>query len=317
MESLLILAISISLRFTGGWEGEFLAQPQNQMPEDFREFEAVYAQHGGKADFGHFSEQDWAAQFQAVEQTMDKGKGKAVDWEEEFAKTEGLEDREFVERFNEAWKASAGEFDELSGAATSGTKSWEDDYDDYLNSPGPMNDPDPLTGPLLPYHFEKENPFLNHENPLEEGLRLWNEGGQLSAAALCFEAAVQKEEHNSRGWMYLGQVQAENEKEEPAIAALQRSVREAPDNLPALMVGLRATSGEQTFCRPDQPTLRSLFSPSPSRTPTKDKISKPTALFLAGSRPVTPTSLPKTLCRRQQPCRCRPRNSTAASLSSS
>jgi peroxin-5 len=67
---------------------------------------------------------------------------------------------------------------------------------------------------------------------------LWNEGGQLSAAALCFEAAVQREETSSRGWMYLGQVQAENETEEPAIAALQRAVKEAPDNLPALMVSI-------------------------------------------------------------------------------
>lgn len=208
------------------------------MGEDFREFEAVFAQHANKTDFGHFSEQDWAAQFNAVEQTMDKGKGKEVErnWEEEFAKTEGLGEQEFVDRFNEAWKASAGDFDELSGA-TAGTKSWEDDYDDYLQ-PGASSliDPDPFTAPLQPYHFEKENPFLNHENPLEEGLRLWNEGGQLSAAALCFEAAVQRDEHSSRAWMYLGQVQAENEKEEPAIAALQRAVKESPDNLPALMV---------------------------------------------------------------------------------
>ncbi|RKO90666.1 hypothetical protein BDK51DRAFT_14387, partial [Blyttiomyces helicus] len=76
---------------------------------------------------------------------------------------------------------------------------------------------------------------LSHENPMAEGLRILEASGNLSEAALAFEAAVQRDPDNSEAWAYLGTVQAENEKEDPAIAALQRSVQEDPSNLKALM----------------------------------------------------------------------------------
>ncbi|KXS12717.1 TPR-like protein [Gonapodya prolifera JEL478] len=137
-----------------------------------------------------------------------------------------------MERFNEVWQ-KASDPDEIRPG-----KGWDEEFDDYY--PGgsgndALFDPDPVTAELKPYTFEPDNPYLNHPDPLGEGLRLWNEGGQLSAAALAFEAAAQRDPNDARAWMLLGQVQAENEKEDPAIAALQRAVKEDNNNLPALM----------------------------------------------------------------------------------
>ncbi|KAG0285590.1 Peroxisomal membrane signal receptor PTS1 [Dissophora globulifera] len=70
---------------------------------------------------------------------------------------------------------------------------------------------------------------------MTEGMRLIQDGGSLSEAALAFEAAVQQDENNSRAWMMLGNVQAQNEKEDPAIRALEKAVQVDSSNLDAYM----------------------------------------------------------------------------------
>ncbi|KAI8905972.1 hypothetical protein EDD86DRAFT_193502 [Gorgonomyces haynaldii] len=85
------------------------------------------------------------------------------------------------------------------------------------------------------YTFETENPFLAHPDPFQEGLRLM-QYGSLTEAALAFEASVQRDSEDARGWYYLGKAQAENEKEIPAIAALQQAVQLDPTNKEALML---------------------------------------------------------------------------------
>jgi len=72
-------------------------------------------------------------------------------------------------------------------------------------------------------------------DPFQEGLRLLREG-ELKPAILAFEAAVQKDFENAEAWRYLGQAQAENEQESPAIAALLNAIKIDPYNLPALMM---------------------------------------------------------------------------------
>ena len=145
---------------------------------------------------------------------------------------EGETGEEWKEKFNELWK----------GLSAAGGDSWAGEFDDFAtgaDSRGGLIDPDPVTGALAEYKFEANNPFLSHPDPLAEGIRIVEQGsGTLSEAALAFEAAAQRHPARSEVWMRLGHVQAENEKEGPAIAALQRSVQENPDNLPALMVGL-------------------------------------------------------------------------------
>jgi peroxin-5 len=85
------------------------------------------------------------------------------------------------------------------------------------------------------YLFEEENLFQDQPNPFEEGVRIMNEGGNLSLAALAFEAAVQKNPDHAEAWVYLGSVQAQNEKEDAAIRALEHALKIDPDNLAALM----------------------------------------------------------------------------------
>jgi cytochrome c-type biogenesis protein CcmH/NrfG len=54
------------------------------------------------------------------------------------------------------------------------------------------------------------------------------EGGNLSLAALAFEAAVQKDPQHIEAWTMLGSAQAQNEKESPAIRALEQALKLDP-----------------------------------------------------------------------------------------
>uniref|UniRef100_A0A914XHP5 Peroxisomal targeting signal 1 receptor n=1 Tax=Plectus sambesii TaxID=2011161 RepID=A0A914XHP5_9BILA len=83
------------------------------------------------------------------------------------------------------------------------------------------------------YSLQEANPYLNVDNPLEEGKRLWSLG-ELANAILHFEAAVQRDPQSSEAWRYLGSAQAENEQEPSAIAALRKSLDLNPSNMDAL-----------------------------------------------------------------------------------
>ncbi|KAI1142813.1 TPR-like protein [Hypoxylon sp. FL0543] len=85
------------------------------------------------------------------------------------------------------------------------------------------------------YLFEEDNLFKDTENPFEEGMRIVDEGGNLSLAALAFEAAVQKDPSHVEAWVQLGMAQAQNEKETAAIRALEQAKNLDPNNAPALM----------------------------------------------------------------------------------
>lgn len=85
------------------------------------------------------------------------------------------------------------------------------------------------------YLFEAQNPFADHANPYEEGIRIMDSGGNLSLAALAFEQAVQKDPTHVAAWVRLGSAQAQNEKETPAIRALEEALKLDPNNLEALM----------------------------------------------------------------------------------
>jgi peroxin-5 len=89
--------------------------------------------------------------------------------------------------------------------------------------------------PMGDYMFEQENLFKNITNPFEEGIKIMEEGGNLSLAALAFEAAVQKDPQHIAAWVKLGESQAQNEKETPAIRALEQALKLDPSNLEALM----------------------------------------------------------------------------------
>lgn len=182
---------------------------------------------------------DWANEFALVE---GKGKGRAVDanqasWEAQF---------EAAQRDGEATTANPINFDEheqledlwntLKDNLTD-TEDVQNILDDPSSWETEFSDLNAVAAPQLgPYQFEPNNHYLTHPDPMAEGIRLTEEGGSLSEAALAFEAAVQQDDSNSRAWMMLGNVQAQNEKEEPAIRALERAVQVDANNLDAYMV---------------------------------------------------------------------------------
>ncbi|CBH11014.1 peroxisome targeting signal 1 receptor, putative [Trypanosoma brucei gambiense DAL972] len=72
------------------------------------------------------------------------------------------------------------------------------------------------------YPFEANNPYMYHENPMEEGLSMLKLAN-LAEAALAFEAVCQKEPEREEAWRSLGLTQAENEKDGLAIIALNHA----------------------------------------------------------------------------------------------
>lgn len=97
------------------------------------------------------------------------------------------------------------------------------------------------------YQFDAQNPYAQHAAPYAEGVRLLENNGSLTDAALLFEAAAQRDQEapadeldlsraeRSRAWQRLGECHAMNEHEEKAIQALEEALRIDPMNLSAHM----------------------------------------------------------------------------------
>ena len=110
-----------------------------------------------------------------------------------------------------------------------------------------LNDVDERGFPMLgSYEYESHNPYVSHAAPYAEGMRLVEQNGSLTDAALLFEAATLRDaaaqgeielthEERSRAWQKLGECHAMNEHETKAIQALEEAVRLDAGNVGALM----------------------------------------------------------------------------------
>lgn len=200
-----------------------------------------------------------------------KGKGRLVElddtkWEEQFAQLEVQDKAEAKEKEDEATAAEReledmdkgiqsetnefGDFESIwrgiqaeTAAARSmvNEEQFFDQFDaewnkdsltdlSHLDSWGRYGEPIPEQ-----YRFEQENIFQDQKNAFDEGVKIMKEGGNLSLAALAFEAAVQQQPDHVDAWVYLGSAQAQNEKETAAIRALEQAIKLDPNNLAALM----------------------------------------------------------------------------------
>merc|ERR1712169_175509 len=112
---------------------------------------------------------------------------------------------------------------------------------------------------------------------------MMHEGGNLSLAALAFEAAVQKDPQHIDAWVLLGSAQAQNEKETPAIRALEQAVKIDPSNLTALM-GLAVSYTNEGY---DSTAYRTLERWLSVKYPS---IISPSSLFRRRNRLHRPTS---------------------------
>ncbi|KAI0022577.1 tetratricopeptide [Xylariomycetidae sp. FL0641] len=208
---------------------------------------------------------------QAAAGQMDKGKGKVVElndqqWEEQFKQLE-LQDQEVKaddeaaamepelnkldEQILESETNEFGDFESIwkgiqAERAAAKDAVNEDEWVDQFADPDwaqRFGDWDGLGGNsrlvgdphIENYLFEEDNLFKDTPNPFEEGMRIVDEGGNLSLAALAFEAAAQKNPMHTEAWVQLGIAQAQNEKETAAIRALEQAKKLDPNNTTALM----------------------------------------------------------------------------------
>lgn len=209
----------------------------------------------GKGRMIELDEKDWEAQFASLEQTnIDAEANAAIERE-----LNGL-DRS-VDPTEDQLLSETNEFGDFESiwrgiqAETAAARSLVED-DDYMNGMnlGDMDDWKDFDGlnthsrepSLGEYLFEQHNPFTETGNAYEEGLRIMDSGGNLSLAALAFEAAVQKDPTHVQAWVRLGSAQAQNEKETPAIRALEEAIKQDPNNLEALM-GLAVSYTNESY----------------------------------------------------------------------
>lgn len=207
------------------------------------------------------------------QQTTSKGKGKGrmveldeKDWEQQFADIDAATQRDLDAEANAAMEQELNEMDKSVLSETNEFGDFEsiwrgiqaetanarsmmehDEYGMHLGEELPLrgldtwenfdsNFHDRYRDPEMGhYTFEEDNPFSATKDPFEEGIRIMNEGGNLSLAALAFEAAVQRDPQHVQAWCQLGSAQAQNEKESPAIRALEQAIKLDPKNLSALM----------------------------------------------------------------------------------
>lgn len=208
---------------------------QQQQPEE------AATQDKGKGRMVELDDENWEAQFAEMEtagnQTNDEEARAAM--EAELNDLDRSVPNNENGAFESAWRRAQTETDANRELAEDGSAFNVNDnlhmgelgdWDNFENLNTRFRDPH-----LGDYMFEEDNMFRAVNNPFEEGVKIMREGGNLSLAALAFEAAVQKDPQHTQAWTMLGSAQAQNEKELPAIRALEQAMKVDPNSLDALM----------------------------------------------------------------------------------
>lgn len=194
----------------------------------------------GKGKLVELDDQQWEEQFKQLELQDEQDESQAMEAELNRLDETILESEtnEFGD-FESIWKGIQAE--KAAAKETLDEEEWIEQLDNPDWSSGANWDGLGTSNRLLGdptidnYLFEEENLFKDTPNPFDEGMRIVEEGGNLSLAALAFEAAVQKEPSHVEAWVQLGTAQAQNEKETAAIRALEQARKLDPNNAPALM----------------------------------------------------------------------------------
>jgi peroxin-5 len=210
--------------------------PQNYSQQNFQQ--PMQSSAKGKERLVELDDQDWEAHFKELEQTdqnldaLDAEANKHI--EAELNEMDRSVD-EFGD-FESIWKGIQAETEYARQLANeeSFVEGHMGDLDQWEGFDG-LNTHSVRDPAMGDYLFEQENLFNKVSNPFEEGVKIMEDGGNLSLAALAFEAAVQKDPNHIAAWVRLGESQAQNEKETPAIRALEHALKQDPSNLEALM----------------------------------------------------------------------------------
>ncbi|KAK3709687.1 Peroxisomal membrane signal receptor PTS1 [Vermiconidia calcicola] len=248
------------------------AQPRTATPPFQQQSAYQRPMYGGGGGFGMqrpmmYQSGNYMNQQPQQEAYVGKGKERVTelsdtDWERQFAEL-STEDQQEHDLDREAEEAMEKELNQMDSGFGDFENIWnglrqetnvsrdlladedlanhfgDDVYDQWKDFEGQFGDVrthDVGPGPELGnYMFEENNMFKDVPNAFEEGQKIMREGGNLSLAALAFEAAIQRQSGFVDAWVALGQAQAQNEKEAPAIRALEQALKLDPDNLDALM----------------------------------------------------------------------------------
>ncbi|KAI1425379.1 tetratricopeptide [Xylaria sp. FL1777] len=206
----------------GKGKGKLVELDDQQWEEQFKQLE-LQAEEA--------QEQDEAA---ALEPELNKLDAELMLDEQILGSETNFGDFESIWKGIEAERAAAKEaVDEEEWVDQLGNPDWTDrfgDWDGLAANSRLLGDPQ-----VEDYLFEDDNLFRDTANPFEEGMRILDEGGNLSLAALAFEAAIQKDPTHVEAWVQLGIAQAQNEKETAAIRALEQAKKLDPNNPTALM----------------------------------------------------------------------------------
>jgi peroxin-5 len=206
--------------------------PQNYSQQNMQQ--PAQSSAKGKERLVELNDQDWEAHFAELEKTdqnldaLDAEANKHI--EAELNEMDRSVD-EFGD-FEDIWKGIQAETEYARQLANEEGHMGDLDQWEGFDGLNTHSVRDPAMGDYL---FEQENLFSKVSNPFEEGVKIMEEGGNLSLAALAFEAAVQKDPNHIAAWVRLGESQAQNEKETPAIRALEHALKQDPSNLEALM----------------------------------------------------------------------------------
>lgn len=198
----------------------------------------------GKGKLVELDDQQWEEQFKQLEiqdkQAQEQDEATALEPELDKLDEQILESETNFGDFESIWKGIQAEraaakeaVDEEEWVDQLSNPEWTErfgDWDGLAANNRLLGDPQ-----LEEYLFEDDNLFKDTANPFDEGMRIVNEGGNLSLAALAFEAAIQKVPTHVEAWVQLGIAQAQNEKETAAIRALEQAKKLDPNNQTALM----------------------------------------------------------------------------------
>lgn len=155
----------------------------------------------------------------------------SAEWAGEFTQQQ----RHFVDEYLDTKAGGAdwaGEFAHGLGS------SWVNDFADnagldwaetYLNT---IEKAEAMAG--SGYRMSAHNPFLADVNSFVKGRQLFQQG-LLTEAVLAIEAECQRNPGNADAWKLLGTVQAENDDDIQAIAAMNRALACDPTNLEVLL----------------------------------------------------------------------------------
>ena len=181
------------------WAQEFtLAQEQRQKAQWANEFTTRQMQPPNAS-------QQWAREYASKMQAPQAMASNVEDWANEF-KTVPSE-----------WAA---EFEQMANEQPQ----WmENVWDDMQRSQERNN-----------YKFTDPNPYLGQQG-LEETTMNLARDGVLTEAALAAEAWVRQDVKNSEAWFHLGRIQAENDDDQQAIAAMSKAHEANPQNSNVLL----------------------------------------------------------------------------------